>query len=467
MTAITPTSGPTTGGTIVTITGTGFVSGATVDFGTVAATAVTFGSTTSLTATSPAGTGAVYVSVTTANGTSTTSVASQFSYVAAAGTAPITVSSALPPPIPVGTSLGAPVSVTVKATRAAEVTVSSGGAKAIVTVPAGALPAGTIASVFPVTQGAGLALDLPAGQGYIVSFAVSWVAANKSTPVAREPVVMVVQDRTITKGDAIDRVTGSGAGLTRIGSVTADKSATIRFKKERTFVIGSVPSVTIVAAALSSTGPGVAVSLSCGEAVACAGTATAAWPGKAKGGAGTVIAQGDFSIGQGSTATVQLAPTIAGRALLASLKGPQSLVVSITGTGAAKVTKIVTVRPAKKHSRLVGLLVFPLLVVRTGRARRWRPRDWVAPWRAWCGRAPHWGHRGRSLAWRAGPSLWARVRPLLCFYRLAPTRGDGFLPGRSRPVDRRMALALRPRDAAPGRLLSKTFTAAAWRPIVW
>jgi hypothetical protein len=52
--AISPTSGPTTGGIAVTITGTGFVSGATIMIGGSAATGVAFVSATSLTATTPA-----------------------------------------------------------------------------------------------------------------------------------------------------------------------------------------------------------------------------------------------------------------------------------------------------------------------------------------------------------------------------------------------------------------------------
>ena len=81
VTSISPTSGPTTGGTPVTITGTGFVSGATVMFGTVTATAVTVSSATSITATSPAeSAGTVNVTVTTAGGTSATSSADQFTY---------------------------------------------------------------------------------------------------------------------------------------------------------------------------------------------------------------------------------------------------------------------------------------------------------------------------------------------------------------------------------------------------
>ena len=48
--AISPTSGTTAGGTAVTITGTGFLSGATVSFGGTAATGVTVASSTSISA---------------------------------------------------------------------------------------------------------------------------------------------------------------------------------------------------------------------------------------------------------------------------------------------------------------------------------------------------------------------------------------------------------------------------------
>jgi hypothetical protein len=54
--SVSPTSGPTSGGTVLTITGSSFVSGATVRIGGVNATGVTFISTTQLRATTPAGT---------------------------------------------------------------------------------------------------------------------------------------------------------------------------------------------------------------------------------------------------------------------------------------------------------------------------------------------------------------------------------------------------------------------------
>ena len=75
VTSVSPVSGPTSGGTAVTITGTGFVSGASVRFGTVMATNVNVASGTSITATTPAhAQGNVNVVVTNADGQSGTLV---------------------------------------------------------------------------------------------------------------------------------------------------------------------------------------------------------------------------------------------------------------------------------------------------------------------------------------------------------------------------------------------------------
>ena len=90
ITSFTPTSGPTGGGTVITITGTNFATGATVRIGGVAATGVTLVSSTQLRATSPAGTaGAKSVQVTNSNGQSATA-AGQFTYTAPAGGPTIT-----------------------------------------------------------------------------------------------------------------------------------------------------------------------------------------------------------------------------------------------------------------------------------------------------------------------------------------------------------------------------------------
>ncbi len=80
VTGVSPTSGPAAGGTAVTITGTNFVSGATVSFGGAAATSVAVVSATKITAkTPPHKQGAVTVVVTNPDGQSGT-LASGFVY---------------------------------------------------------------------------------------------------------------------------------------------------------------------------------------------------------------------------------------------------------------------------------------------------------------------------------------------------------------------------------------------------
>jgi hypothetical protein len=80
---VSPASGPTAGGTAVTIGGTALSGASSVSFGTTAAVSFTVNSPTQITATAPAGTGTVDVTVTTPGGTSATSSADQYTYAAA------------------------------------------------------------------------------------------------------------------------------------------------------------------------------------------------------------------------------------------------------------------------------------------------------------------------------------------------------------------------------------------------
>ena len=97
VTSISPSSGPSTGGTTVTIHGSGFSNGAGasnvnyVMFGGIQATSNTFISDSEITATSPAASaGTVNIGVTTPAGTSASSSNSQFTYVASASIPTVT-----------------------------------------------------------------------------------------------------------------------------------------------------------------------------------------------------------------------------------------------------------------------------------------------------------------------------------------------------------------------------------------
>ncbi len=90
VTAITPNSGPGDGGTTVTITGTGFLAGATVKLGGTSATSVALVNSTSITAVTPAhAAGAVSVQVTNTDAQSGT-LTNGFTYTAPAGTLALT-----------------------------------------------------------------------------------------------------------------------------------------------------------------------------------------------------------------------------------------------------------------------------------------------------------------------------------------------------------------------------------------
>lgn len=80
VTEVSPNRGPLTGGTVVTVLGSGFTGATEVDFGGVAGTGLMVLSDTQLTVTTPPGTGTVDVTVATPSGTSTTAPGDAFSY---------------------------------------------------------------------------------------------------------------------------------------------------------------------------------------------------------------------------------------------------------------------------------------------------------------------------------------------------------------------------------------------------
>ena len=96
VTGVAPATGPSTGGTTVTITGTNLTNASAVDFGSMQVHTFTSDTASEITLTSPPGTGVVDVTVVTSEGTSPTSTAATFSYVvvpsppAVTGVAPAT-----------------------------------------------------------------------------------------------------------------------------------------------------------------------------------------------------------------------------------------------------------------------------------------------------------------------------------------------------------------------------------------
>ena len=155
VTAISPASGPTAGGTSVTITGTNFTGATAVTIGGAAATSVVVVSATSITAVTPAGTaGAQNVAVTTPGGTGTGT--NLYTY----ATAP-TVTGISPGSGPTAGGTSVTISGT-NFTGATAVTIGGAAATSVVVVSATSITAVTPAG----TAGAqNVAVTTPGGTG--------------------------------------------------------------------------------------------------------------------------------------------------------------------------------------------------------------------------------------------------------------------------------------------------------------
>ena len=187
------------GGTPVTINGTNFASGATVTFGTTAATNVVIVSATQITATTPVGSaGAVTVTVTNSGGQSG-SLTNGFTYVvvptisnvspntgpAAGGTA-VTIT---------GTNFAAGATVTFGGTAATNVVVVS-GTQITVTTPAHAAGAVTVAVTVNGQTG-----SLTNGFTYQLAVAIGFGQVAAATPQSPTATVSVTYPGAQTAGD--------------------------------------------------------------------------------------------------------------------------------------------------------------------------------------------------------------------------------------------------------------------------
>jgi hypothetical protein len=93
---------------------------------------------------------------------------------AAPATPPATTPAPAPPPAGIAAAtLGTPVTATVEAASPTTLDDTAGSASATVSIPAGALPSGSVVSVYPVTNATTLTSAIRKGQAYVTSFAVS------------------------------------------------------------------------------------------------------------------------------------------------------------------------------------------------------------------------------------------------------------------------------------------------------
>jgi hypothetical protein len=205
VTSVSPDAGLESGGTSVTITGSGFAEATAVRFGTVVATNFTIDSATSITAITPAQMpGTVAVTVTNAGGTSTTSEADQFSYVALGHAPAITGLSAKKGPAAGGSTL------TIKGTSFVGVTAVKFGS--------------TNARSFEVDSATSITAESPPGTSGTVEVTVS--TPNGESAITRRD-VFTFEAPTVTSVSPDTGSTAHGTPVTIKGSGFALGSATI------------------------------------------------------------------------------------------------------------------------------------------------------------------------------------------------------------------------------------------------
>jgi hypothetical protein len=179
ITGVSPSSGATGGGTVVAITGTNFVSGATVTFGSAAATNVVVSNSTSITATTPAGSaGAVAVTVTNPGGQSA-SLTNGFAYVAGVSVSSVSPSNGPP-------AGGTAVTITgTSFASGATVTFGTAAATSVVVVSATEItatsPAGSAGAVTVTVTSNGQNGSLANGFTYVVPPSVTSVSPNSGS----------------------------------------------------------------------------------------------------------------------------------------------------------------------------------------------------------------------------------------------------------------------------------------------
>jgi glucose/arabinose dehydrogenase len=238
VTSITPNSGTINGGTAVTVTGTGFLAGATVSLGGTAATGVTLVSSTSITATTPAhAAGAVSVMVTNSDAQSGT-LTGGYTY----NTAPPSN------PAPTVTSIS-PNNGTINGGTA--VTIRGTGFLAGATVKLG----GTFATAVTVVNSTTIAATTPAHLGGTASVVVTNTDAKSGTlnngytftgpppPNPAPTVISITPNTGTTNGGTAVTIAGTGF-LT---------GATVKMGGTATTVLAVVNSTLITATAPAHT----------------------------------------------------------------------------------------------------------------------------------------------------------------------------------------------------------------------
>jgi len=230
--SVSPNSGPIAGGTSVTITGTNFVSGATVIFGGVAATNVTVVTSTSMTATTPAHTsGAVTVTVTNPDAQSG-SLVGGFTYTSTSGTISfIQVAAAVPQSSP--TSVNVPFTGTQTAGDLNIVVVGWNNSTSVVQSVQDSAGNNYSLAIGPTT-GTGLRQSIYYARVNASGNNTVTVTFNQATAY---PDIRILEYRGVTTLDVVAGASGSS-------STTSSGSATTTSPNELIFAANTVATLT-------------------------------------------------------------------------------------------------------------------------------------------------------------------------------------------------------------------------------
>ena len=215
-----PNAGPITGGTSVTITGTGFTAASAVDFGATPATSFSVTSITTITAVSPAGSaGTVNVTITNPIGTSATAAGDQFSY------------DAVPTITSVSPNAG-------RTTGANVVTITGTGFTGASAVNFG----GTAATAFRVNSDTSITADSPAGSVGTVDITVTTPGGTSATSTADQFSYVLPATVTSVSPNAGPIAGGTSVTITGTGFTTA---TAVHFgATPSTFTVNSDTSIT-------------------------------------------------------------------------------------------------------------------------------------------------------------------------------------------------------------------------------
>ncbi len=227
VTGLTPTSGPSTGTTSVTITGTGFTGVSAVNFGATAAT-FTVNNATTITAAAPAGTiGTTDVTVTSLGGTSAKTASDKYTYT--------------PPPAPAVTSITPSSGPSTGATAVTITGTNLAGATAV--------KFGSTAATFTVNGSTTITATSPAGSIGTIDVTVTTPGGTSTTTAADQYVYTPPPAPTVT---GVSPSSGPSTGATSIaitgssftGATAVDFGATAA-----TFTVNNATTITATAPA--------------------------------------------------------------------------------------------------------------------------------------------------------------------------------------------------------------------------